>query len=578
MTFPFATAGRLRHFVLAAILGMTVTFASPVRAADRLELRIETPEGWQKQEVGTALILRPRGGGDTGPLIRVEHYDGGGLDAEGVSRVASDSYLAIDRDADVAPPTAIDTRAAGRGLQLQVLYAADHVSRAAWVVIVGGADKGAFYVLHYSAPESAYAVHRPIAQAIIDHMTWVPAAESRQLPKVADGSAVRRCDELAAHPSDPRKPSSVRGVDWKRLLPIEAIAACEEALAADPSQTRLVYQLARALYKAERYNDAMARLADPRVSKELMARLLLATAYEEGNGVAKDSERAFHICLELAEAGHAFAMFTVAAAYDLGTGVKRSKAAAIAWYERAAAAGDLNAMNDLGNAFNSGDGVPLDKTQGLKWLQKAVEGGSALAMYNLALQYRDDSGGLKNYPESLGLLRKAAELGNSDAQAQVGYAFANGLGVPPNKSEAARLYRQAAESGSLVGKFYLGISYRDGLGVEKNFTEALNWLEEADLEGFDRAAFVLAQMHHSGLGAAADSARAADYMIRALSLGDMFARREMTENAANWSTAFRREFQAQLKKRGVYSGPVDGKFGPAVTRAIAALSKKQDQP
>lgn len=570
---PFAKTTRWRYLVPAAMLAMMATFASPVRAAERFELRVETPEGWQKQTAGAGLVLRPQGGGDAGAQIRIESHEGSGLDAARVNRAVSDGYLAIDRDADITPPTKIETRAAGPGLQLQILYAADHVSRAAWVVIVGGADKGSFYALHYSARESAFAAHRPVAQAIVERMSWV----SRQVTSPGDLSP-HRCDELAAHPNDPGKPRNVRGVDWNRLHSIEAIAVCEQALAADPSQMRLAYQLARALYKAERYSDAMARLAGPLAAKDPMARLLLATAHEEGNGVVRDSERAFRMRLELAETGHAFAMFTVALAHELGTGVKKNRAAAIGWYERAAAAGDLSAMNDLGNAYNSGAGVPLDKVQGLRWLKKAAEGGNVLAMYNLGLQYREDSGGLKNYAESLSLFRKAAELGNADAQAQVGYAFANGLGVTLNKLEAARLYRAAAESGSLVGKFLLGISYRDGEGVEKNLTEALNWLEEADLEGFEGAAFVLAQIHYQGLGTAADPAKAADYMIRALSLGDKMAQREMTANPAGWSVAFRREMQTQLKKRGVYSGPIDGTFGPAVARALAALSDRGAKP
>ena len=141
MTFSLARRGLFWHLVPIAMLVVTATFASPMRAAERLELNVETPEGWQKQETGAALILRPQGGREAGALIRVERHDGSGLDPARVSRTVSDSYLTIDRDADIAPPTTIETRAAGAGLQLQILYAVDHVSRAAWVVIVGGADK-----------------------------------------------------------------------------------------------------------------------------------------------------------------------------------------------------------------------------------------------------------------------------------------------------------------------------------------------------------------------------------------------------------------------------------------------------
>ncbi len=48
----------------------------------------------------------------------------------------------------------------------------------------------------------------------------------------------------------------------------------------------------------------------------------------------------------------------------------------------------------------------------------------------------------------------------------------------------------------------------------------------------------------------------------------------VSSNAIAWSKPFRRELQRLTKEEGVYSGPIDGKFGPKTKRAIEALASK----
>ena len=59
--------------------------------------------------------------------------------------------------------------------------------------------------------------------------------------------AARRCDELAANPTDPKR--TVDGVPYELLAPqaADAIEACTLALKQLPDEPRLQYQLARAL-------------------------------------------------------------------------------------------------------------------------------------------------------------------------------------------------------------------------------------------------------------------------------------------------------------------------------------------
>lgn len=80
-------------------------------------------------------------------------------------------------------------------------------------------------------------------------------------------AVVTRCDELAAHPNDPDRVTA--GVSERMVDTTAAIAACQAAVAADPANGRLNYQLARSLGYAGRgkeaapYRDAAVRADYP---------------------------------------------------------------------------------------------------------------------------------------------------------------------------------------------------------------------------------------------------------------------------------------------------------------------------
>ncbi len=84
---------------------------------------------------------------------------------------------------------------------------------------------------------------RPSVQ-LSDIVTYERAAFSRD---------VTACDELAGHPDDPEK--VVPGVSRAQMDKPAAIAACTDAVAADPDNPRLNYQLARAYAYADRHAE-----------------------------------------------------------------------------------------------------------------------------------------------------------------------------------------------------------------------------------------------------------------------------------------------------------------------------------
>lgn len=65
---------------------------------------------------------------------------------------------------------------------------------------------------------------------------------------------VTECDRLAAHPSDPDRVTA--GVPESKVDTAAAIPACQTAVAADPANGRLNYQMARALGYAGRGKEA----------------------------------------------------------------------------------------------------------------------------------------------------------------------------------------------------------------------------------------------------------------------------------------------------------------------------------
>lgn len=116
------------------------------------------------------------------------------------------------------------------------------------------------------------------------------------------------CDRLAAHPWDPQRVG--RPVYWNRIPSAKAVAECRKAVEAEPSP-RNMFQYARALSKARRYEEAAGWL------------------------------------MRAAEAGYPQAEFSLGDTYEYGEGVPRSRHKAQLWYTRAASHGHKKARERI---------------------------------------------------------------------------------------------------------------------------------------------------------------------------------------------------------------------------------------
>jgi TPR repeat protein len=114
------------------------------------------------------------------------------------------------------------------------------------------------------------------------------------------------CDQLAAHPWDPERVAGP--VYWNQISSEKAVLECRKAVEAEPTP-RNMYQYARALSKARRYEEAAGWL------------------------------------MRAAEAGYPQAEFSLGDTYEYGEGVPRSRRKAKDWYTRAASHGHEKARD-----------------------------------------------------------------------------------------------------------------------------------------------------------------------------------------------------------------------------------------
>lgn len=126
-------------------------------------------------------------------------------------------------------------------------------------------------------------------------LLWDPGAWSRETTD---------CDRLAAHPSDPDRLTA--GVSQSAMLAAgvdAAIAACRAAVAADPANPRLNYQLARTLGYAGRGAEA-APFREVAVAGDYPQGLfVVGFVHLTGQGAPRDPCKAGYLIRRSAQAG-----------------------------------------------------------------------------------------------------------------------------------------------------------------------------------------------------------------------------------------------------------------------------------
>ena len=216
------------------------------------------------------------------------------------------------------------------------------------------------------------------------------------------------CDRVAADPSDPDKPTDVKGVpDIAASDVATAIKFCKQAA---NSSRRAMFALGRA-YAANR-----------------------------------QTAEAIATWRKAADKGSSAAMVELGVAYGNGSGVARDEAQARKLFEKAAQAGNPRGVSNLAALGNAGGGAPADPAQARTLLGKAAET-NAEAQYQLGLMLANGNGGEKDDVAARALFEKAAAQNHPGALERMGAFAQEGRGGPKDKDAAKAYYERAAALG-----------------------------------------------------------------------------------------------------------------------------------
>jgi TPR repeat protein len=232
-----------------------------------------------------------------------------------------------------------------------------------------------------------------------------------QTPARAQSADLVLCDRLAADPTDPDKPTDVKGaVD---LAPADVATAIKFCKIAAPASRRALFQLGRAYAANGQMADAIAAYRKAIDKGSSAAMVELGILYAAGSGVAKDEAQAHKL------------------------------------FERAAAAGNPRGVTRLTALSGGGTAGPqADPAEARAMLMKAAEANSAEAQYQLGVMYAEGTGGPKDDVAARAMFEKAAAQNHAEALDWLGNFVLSGRGGPQDTKAAKDFYEKAAALGN----------------------------------------------------------------------------------------------------------------------------------
>ena len=245
----------------------------------------------------------------------------------------------------------------------------------------------------------------------IGPLTLLPALHSVAHAQSAD---LVLCDRLAADPSDPDKPTDVKGTaDIAATDVATAIKFCKSASA---SSRRALFQLGRAYAANRQLPEAIGAYRKAADKGSTSAMVELGVMFGTGTGVGKDEAQARKLFERAAEAGNPRGV-TNLAALSSTVGGPSDPVKARALLEKAAATNSAEAQYQLGLMTADGLGGPKDDVAARGWFDKAAAQGHAGALERMGAFAQAGRGGAQDTGAAKTYYEKASALGNEDAKA-----------------------------------------------------------------------------------------------------------------------------------------------------------------
>jgi hypothetical protein len=192
----------------------------------------------------------------------------------------------------------------------------------------------------------------------------------------------------------------------------------------------------------------------------------LGIYYRKGNGVKKDTAKAFNLLKESMEEGHLESKNEMGMMYRDGMGTPVNLPRAVQLFEAGAKGGHSLALLNLGVCKLRGLGCGVDAKEAERLFRLAATMGSVGAQSMLGTLLMNT-----NVDESTKFLRLAAAQGDSQAQFCLGKALIkSGWGIDvAMKAEGFELIRLSAAQGYMNAQTWLAAMYADGTyGLEKD--------------------------------------------------------------------------------------------------------------
>ena len=222
-------------------------------------------------------------------------------------------------------------------------------------------------------------------------------------------STPNECDILAADPSDPNKPTNVKGVSYLDIDSAKAIKACLKAIKDFPNEPRYKFQLSRALKDSGKAFDYLSESANQGYP---IAQFNFGFEYYRMN---IKLEEGFKWFMKSAEQGYDVAQYQIADMYMDGNMVEKSYKKAFEWYLKSAEQGNEWSQRQIGVMYENGDGVIKSYKKAFKWYLKAAKQGDKWAQLYLGLMYENGNGVKKNYIRAYAWFNLASSNGLSYA-------------------------------------------------------------------------------------------------------------------------------------------------------------------
>jgi TIR domain/Sel1 repeat len=133
--------------------------------------------------------------------------------------------------------------------------------------------------------------------------------------------------------------------------------------------------------------------------------------------------------------------------YYNGEGVAKDLNRAADLFQHSCDANGAAACTNLGVMYVRGEGVAKDRKRAADLFKRACDGGGALGCTKLGLMYARGENGTRDENRAADLYKGACDQGNAQGCNFLGMLYENGRGVQKDLSRAAALFKQACDTG-----------------------------------------------------------------------------------------------------------------------------------